>query len=70
MTVQEKARTLWQEYRREVPFYSRPRRNGFARRVKNLARKLNWSAGSGDILACMYLDAVALWMGLEIGGAG
>ena len=63
-----KARALWQEYRREVPYYSRTRRNGFARRVKNLARRLDWSAGSSDIAACMYLDAVAVWMELVIGG--
>lgn len=67
MTVLEKARQLWREHRREVPYYNCPRRNGFARRVRNLARKLDWSAGSGDLAACMYLDAVAVWMGLNIG---
>jgi hypothetical protein len=65
----EKARQLWQEHRQEIPFYSRPRRNGFAQRVRNLARKLDWAAGSSDILACMYLDAVAVKMGLVIGEA-
>ena len=65
--MQAKACQLWQEYRREVPFYSRTRRSGFARRVKNLARKLDWTADSGDLAACMYLDAVAVWMELMIG---
>jgi hypothetical protein len=67
--MQQKARALWQEYRKEVPFYSRSRRNGFAQRVRNLARKLDWSAGSGDLAACMYLDSVAVYMELVIGGA-
>ena len=66
--MQEKARALWQEYHQEVTFYSLSRRHGFARRVENLARKLDWSAGSVDLIACMYLDAVAVYMDLVIGG--
>jgi len=66
--MREKAKTLYDEYKKDFVFFSRWQKSGFIRRLKNLAGKIDVSENSNldHRQAAMYLDHLALWLSLDL----
>ena len=60
----QKARSLYNEHRKEYQFYSKARQRGFCRRCHNLFKHIDPN-NSNDLVACMFLDAIATRVGFE-----